>query len=159
VTDPYGRILGFLGRYRYFFFQVAPHSTHEAEWTPFQTHYCSENLVAPGIEPGPLDLYPGTLTTFILQYLFFCFFVYRVLTGRRDDVDKIALFHTFVLQNYGPLFTVNLQSFLLLLLVHMYISSAAKSSRRMRTSKYNKFRGLNLQANYTDRATAACWRS
>jgi hypothetical protein len=27
---------------------------HEAEWTPFQTHYFSENLVAPGIEP--LDL-------------------------------------------------------------------------------------------------------
>jgi hypothetical protein len=26
--------------------------THEAEWTPFQTHYFSENLVAPGIEPG-----------------------------------------------------------------------------------------------------------
>ena len=24
---------------------------HEAEWTPFQTHYYSENLVAPGIEP------------------------------------------------------------------------------------------------------------
>jgi hypothetical protein len=24
---------------------------HEAEWTPFQTHYFSENLVAPGIEP------------------------------------------------------------------------------------------------------------
>jgi hypothetical protein len=25
---------------------------HEAEWTPFQNHYFSENLVAPGIEPG-----------------------------------------------------------------------------------------------------------
>jgi hypothetical protein len=25
--------------------------THEAEWTPFQTHYYSENLVAPEIEP------------------------------------------------------------------------------------------------------------
>jgi hypothetical protein len=24
---------------------------HEAEWTPFQTHYFSENLVALGIEP------------------------------------------------------------------------------------------------------------
>jgi hypothetical protein len=23
----------------------------KAEWTPFQTHCCSENLVAPGIEP------------------------------------------------------------------------------------------------------------
>jgi hypothetical protein len=30
--------------------------THEAEWTPFQTHYFSENVVAPGIEPEPLEL-------------------------------------------------------------------------------------------------------
>jgi hypothetical protein len=29
--------------------------THEAEWTPFQTHYLG-NLVVPGIEPRPLDL-------------------------------------------------------------------------------------------------------
>jgi hypothetical protein len=25
---------------------------HEAEWTPFQIHYFTENLVAQGIEPG-----------------------------------------------------------------------------------------------------------
>jgi hypothetical protein len=25
---------------------------HEAEWTPFQNHDFSENLIAPGIEPG-----------------------------------------------------------------------------------------------------------
>jgi hypothetical protein len=31
--------------------------------TSFQTHYFSENMVAQGIEPGPLDLYPGNLTT------------------------------------------------------------------------------------------------
>jgi hypothetical protein len=30
--------------------------THEAEWSPFQTHYFSENLVVPGLEPGPLNL-------------------------------------------------------------------------------------------------------
>jgi hypothetical protein len=54
--DPYARILGSLDGSRYFFFQVAPQFTHEAEWTPFQTHYFSENLVATGIEPGPLDL-------------------------------------------------------------------------------------------------------
>jgi hypothetical protein len=46
VTDPYGRILSFLDRSCYFFFQVAP---HEAEWTPFQTHCFAENVVAPGI--------------------------------------------------------------------------------------------------------------
>jgi hypothetical protein len=53
MTDPHGRIAGVLDRGRYLFFQVAP---HEAERTPFQTHYFSENLVAPGIEPGSLDL-------------------------------------------------------------------------------------------------------
>jgi hypothetical protein len=35
TADPYGRILD---------------CTHEAEWTPFQTHYFSENVVALGIE-------------------------------------------------------------------------------------------------------------
>jgi hypothetical protein len=45
--------LGFLDRSLYFSIQISPHSyTHEAEWTPFQTHYFSEKLVAPGIEPG-----------------------------------------------------------------------------------------------------------
>jgi hypothetical protein len=29
--------------------------THEAEWTPFQTHHFWENLVTPGTEPWPLD--------------------------------------------------------------------------------------------------------
>jgi hypothetical protein len=62
VTDLSGRILGFLDRSRYLFFQVAPQLYSEAEWTPFQTHYFSENLVSPGIEPGPLDLKPGTTT-------------------------------------------------------------------------------------------------
>jgi hypothetical protein len=56
VTDPYSRILRFLNRSRYVFLHVALNCTHEAEWTPFQTHYFSENLVVPGIEPGPLDL-------------------------------------------------------------------------------------------------------
>jgi hypothetical protein len=40
---------------------------HEAEWSLFQTHYFSENLVAPGIEPGPQDLWPGTLTTIVTK--------------------------------------------------------------------------------------------
>jgi hypothetical protein len=48
----YGNILDFLDLSRYVFFQ----ETHEAECTPFQTHYFSENLVALGIEPEPLDL-------------------------------------------------------------------------------------------------------
>jgi hypothetical protein len=56
VTDPYGRIFAFLDRSRYFFFHVAPQLWSGVEWTPFQTHYFSENLVVQGIEPGPLDL-------------------------------------------------------------------------------------------------------
>jgi hypothetical protein len=39
-----------------FFFQWLLNCTDEAQWTPFQTHYLSGNLVALGIEPGPLDL-------------------------------------------------------------------------------------------------------
>jgi hypothetical protein len=55
-TDPYGRILGFLDRSRYFSIKQLLSCTHEAEWTPFQNHYFSENLVEPGIKPRPLDL-------------------------------------------------------------------------------------------------------
>jgi hypothetical protein len=51
TADLRHRILGFLDRSRYFSFKYLLGCTHEAEWTPFQTHYFSENLVAPGIEP------------------------------------------------------------------------------------------------------------
>jgi hypothetical protein len=54
ATDPYGHILGFLHLLS---------CNHEAEWTPFQNHYFSENLAAPGGELGHLDLKPRTLTT------------------------------------------------------------------------------------------------
>jgi hypothetical protein len=56
TTDPYGRILGFLNRSRYYSSKHLVNCTHEAEYTPFQTHNVSENLVVPGIKPGPLDL-------------------------------------------------------------------------------------------------------
>jgi hypothetical protein len=61
VKDSYGRILVFLDRSRYFSFKQLLNCTHWAEWTTFQTHYFSENLVAPGIEPGPLDLAVGII--------------------------------------------------------------------------------------------------
>jgi hypothetical protein len=35
-----------------FSFKLLLNYPHEAEWTPFQTHYFSENMVAPGIELG-----------------------------------------------------------------------------------------------------------
>jgi hypothetical protein len=43
---------GFLDRSRYSPFKQLLSYPHEAEWTPFQTQYFSENLVAPGIERG-----------------------------------------------------------------------------------------------------------
>jgi hypothetical protein len=56
VTDSYGSILGFLDRNRYFFFQLSPQLYSRGCVDPFQTHYFSENLVLPRIEPGPLYL-------------------------------------------------------------------------------------------------------
>jgi hypothetical protein len=44
ATDPVN--LGFLGP------EPLLSYIHKAEWTPFQTHYFPEKLVAPGIEPG-----------------------------------------------------------------------------------------------------------
>jgi hypothetical protein len=38
VMDPYGHILAFLARNRYFFFQQLLNCTHEAKWSPFQTN-------------------------------------------------------------------------------------------------------------------------
>jgi hypothetical protein len=55
VTDPYGHILDFLDRSRYFSIKQLLSCTHEAEWTPFQTHYFFFPVV-PAIEPGPTDL-------------------------------------------------------------------------------------------------------
>jgi hypothetical protein len=54
VTNPYGSIIGFLDRSRYFSIKQLLRCTHEAEWTPFQTLYFF--LVEPGIELGPPDL-------------------------------------------------------------------------------------------------------
>jgi hypothetical protein len=44
--------LSFLDWSRYFSFKLLLNYPHEVEWTPFQTHCYSENLVAPGIELG-----------------------------------------------------------------------------------------------------------
>jgi hypothetical protein len=46
--------LSFLDQSRYFFIQVGRLGLYpyEAEWTLFQTHCYSRNLVAPRIEPG-----------------------------------------------------------------------------------------------------------
>jgi hypothetical protein len=48
VSDPYDRILAFLDRSRYFLFQLAPQLYSRGWLDPV--------LVAPGIEPGRLDL-------------------------------------------------------------------------------------------------------
>jgi hypothetical protein len=56
VMDPYSRILSFLDRSCYSFLQVAPQLYLQGWADPVPAHYLSENLVAPGIEPGLLDL-------------------------------------------------------------------------------------------------------
>jgi hypothetical protein len=68
VTDPYGRILGFIDRSRYFSIKQLLSCTHEAEWTPFQTHYfffwkCRES------NPG-LRIW---MVAIISQYKYNCF--------------------------------------------------------------------------------------
>jgi hypothetical protein len=44
--------LSFLDRSRYFLSSSSSFIFTRAEWTPFQTHFYSENLVASGIETG-----------------------------------------------------------------------------------------------------------
>jgi hypothetical protein len=58
AADPRDRILGFLDRSRYFFLQVAPQLYSRGWVDPVP-----DPLVAPGIEPGPLDLKTRALTT------------------------------------------------------------------------------------------------
>jgi hypothetical protein len=48
---PYSRI----SRPEPLLFYPSSSSVVLTEWTPFQTHYFSENLITPGIEPGPLS--------------------------------------------------------------------------------------------------------
>jgi hypothetical protein len=62
----------------------------EAKWTRFQTHYFSENLVAPGIQPGPLDLQPRTLTT-RPQRQSFRLWVIEKKQCLKDDLKEIAV--------------------------------------------------------------------
>jgi hypothetical protein len=54
ATDPYSRFLDFLDRTSYFFFQAAPQLYSRGRVDPVPKK--SENLVAPRIEPEPLDL-------------------------------------------------------------------------------------------------------
>jgi hypothetical protein len=51
-TKPPAVNFGFLDWNRYCPFKQLLSYPHEAEWTPFQAHYFSENLVAPGMEHG-----------------------------------------------------------------------------------------------------------
>jgi hypothetical protein len=55
VTDPYGCILGFLDRNRYFSIKLLLSCTQEAEWTTFQTHYFFFSGSAGNRNRGPPD--------------------------------------------------------------------------------------------------------
>jgi hypothetical protein len=56
TTDLYSRILGFLDRSRYCFFQVAHQLYSRGRVDSVPDPLIPENLVVPGIEPEPLDL-------------------------------------------------------------------------------------------------------
>jgi hypothetical protein len=58
VTDPCGRILGFLDSQPLLFVQVAPQLYSRGWVDPVRDPLILKNLLAPGIEPGPLDLLP-----------------------------------------------------------------------------------------------------
>jgi hypothetical protein len=64
VTVPLGRNLGIRDCSHYFFFQVAPQLYSRGWVDPVPDPLLlKKNLVAPGIEARPLDLWPGNLTT------------------------------------------------------------------------------------------------
>jgi hypothetical protein len=64
--------------------------THEAESTQFQRHYFSENLAEEGIEPGPLDLQPGTLTTKPQRRSNFTIMLIVTVTSRQGNNEEQA---------------------------------------------------------------------
>jgi hypothetical protein len=77
--------LSFLDRNCYFYFKQLLIYPQEAEWTPFQTHCYSENLVAPGMEPGisgsaARKSYHYTTEAVIL------FTNYRIMNGKNNAV-------------------------------------------------------------------------
>jgi hypothetical protein len=57
AADPHGRVLSFLDRSRYYFFQVAPQLYSQGRVDPVPDPLLlSENLEARESNPGPLDL-------------------------------------------------------------------------------------------------------
>jgi hypothetical protein len=48
--------LSFLDQSRYFLSSISSFILTRADWTPFQTHCYSENIAAPGIDPGTSGL-------------------------------------------------------------------------------------------------------
>jgi hypothetical protein len=56
VAYPYGCNMGFFDQSSYFSFKVAPQFYSRGWVDPIPDPFFSENLVAPRIEPGPLDL-------------------------------------------------------------------------------------------------------
>jgi hypothetical protein len=99
VTDPYGRILGFLDRSRYFSIKKLLSCTHEAEWTPFQTHYfffwqcresnpdlriCSQELL-------PLDHRGGRIQEYKCEYKKYIFIRNYDTTVNKNRSSPITL--------------------------------------------------------------------
>jgi hypothetical protein len=62
VTGPYCRILAFLDRSHYFFFQVVPIVLSRISAPRSRPTTSQKTWYAPGVESRPQDLQPGTLT-------------------------------------------------------------------------------------------------
>jgi hypothetical protein len=87
VTDPYGRILGFLEWSRYFFFQAAPQLYSRGLVNTVPDPLLLRKSGSAGIEPGSLDLYPGTLTTRPQR---FAYLRDEMMTSTLTDTDTSA---------------------------------------------------------------------
>jgi hypothetical protein len=81
ATDPHCRIVGFLDRSRYFFFQVAPQLYSRGWVDPVPDPLLLRKSGSAGFEPGPLDLKPGTLTTRPQRRsYYYYYYIYLVLS-------------------------------------------------------------------------------
>jgi hypothetical protein len=85
--------------------------------TPLQIHYFSENLIAPGIESGPLDLYQGTVITtpqrrsegFIFEVLYVRVYNYGLFPYLQFAVNIIIRILTILILVYKQLLCRNLK--------------------------------------------------
>jgi hypothetical protein len=78
TTDPYGRILRFLYRSRYYFFEAAPQLYSRGWVDPVPGPLLLRKSDRAGNRTGPPDMYPGTLTTRPQRRSTFFYITYKI---------------------------------------------------------------------------------